>query len=103
MIRVLGLDSQQELGILLFTTTSRPTLGPTKPPNQWVPGAISLGVKQSGHEADHSTPSGSKVKECVRPYLHSPNTPSWRGAPLKKHLSSKFFPKKITTIISDLK
>jgi hypothetical protein len=35
---------------------SRMTLGPTKPPIQWVPGALSLGVKQPGHEVDHSSP-----------------------------------------------
>jgi hypothetical protein len=26
----------------------RPALGPTQPPNQWVPGALSLGVKRPG-------------------------------------------------------
>jgi hypothetical protein len=31
------------------------------------------------------SPSGSaEVKECVQLYLHSPDTPSWRGAQLKK-------------------
>jgi hypothetical protein len=34
----------------------------------------------SGREADHSLPSNAEVKECVELYLHSPNTPSWRGA-----------------------
>jgi len=29
---------------------------------QWVSGALSLGVKLPGHEADHSPPSGAKVK-----------------------------------------
>jgi len=29
-------------------------LEPTQLPIQWVPGALSLGVKQSGREADHS-------------------------------------------------
>jgi hypothetical protein len=33
---------------------------------------------------DHSPPSSAEVKECVELYLHSPNTPSWRGAELKK-------------------
>jgi len=33
------------MGILLFTIMSRPVLGPTKPPFQWVAGALSLGVK----------------------------------------------------------
>jgi hypothetical protein len=41
-------------------------------PIQRVPGALSLGVKRAGHEADHSPPSRSEVKECVELYLHSP-------------------------------
>jgi hypothetical protein len=36
----------------------------------------------SGREADHSPPSSAEVKEWVELYLHSPNTPSWRGAEL---------------------
>jgi 5-methylcytosine-specific restriction endonuclease McrA len=84
-IGVLGLDSRRGLGIFLFTTSSRTALGPTQPPIQWVPGALSLGVKRPGREADHSPPSSAEVKECVELYLHSPNTPSWRGAQLKKH------------------
>jgi len=77
---VLGFDSWWGLGIFLFTTASRTALGSTQPPIQWVPGALSLGVKQLGHEADHSPPSRAKVKECVELYLHSHNTPSWCGA-----------------------
>jgi hypothetical protein len=57
----------------------RTALGPTQPPIQWVPGALSLGVKRPGREADHSPPSSAEVRECVElPPL--PNTPSWRGA-----------------------
>jgi hypothetical protein len=58
-------------------------LGPTQPPIQWVSGALSLGVKRPGSEADHSRPSSAEVKEWMELYLHSPNTPSWRGAQLK--------------------
>jgi hypothetical protein len=36
----------------------------------------------SGREADHSPPSSAEVKEWVELYLHSPNAPSWRDAPL---------------------
>jgi hypothetical protein len=36
----------------------------------------------SGREADHSPLSSAEVKEWVVLYLHSPNTPSWRGAQL---------------------
>jgi hypothetical protein len=52
------------LGIFLFTV-SRTVLRPTQPPIQWVPGALSLGVKRPGREADHSPPSSAEVKECV--------------------------------------
>jgi hypothetical protein len=58
-------------------------LGPTQPPNRWPPGVLSLGVEQPGCEADHSPPPSAEVKECVELYLHSPNTPSWRGAQFK--------------------
>jgi hypothetical protein len=71
-IEVRGFDSRQELGIFLFTTASRPVLGPTQPPIQWVPGALPLIVKRPGPEADHSPPSSAEIKEWVELYLHSP-------------------------------
>jgi hypothetical protein len=49
-----GVESRQELGIFLFTTASRPALVPTQPPVQWVPEALSLVVKRTGRETDHS-------------------------------------------------
>jgi hypothetical protein len=62
-IGVLGFDSRRGLGIFLFTTASRPALGPTKPPIQWIPGVLSLGVKWPGREADHLPQSSAEVKE----------------------------------------
>jgi hypothetical protein len=41
-------------------TASRPALRPTPPPIQWVSGALSLGVKRPGREADHSLVPRSK-------------------------------------------
>jgi hypothetical protein len=79
MIGVLGFDSWQGLGIFLFTTASRMALWPTQPHIQWVPGALSVGIKQLGHEADHSLLSSAEIKECVELYLHSLNTLSWHG------------------------
>jgi hypothetical protein len=38
-------------------------LGPIQSPIQWVPGALSLGVKRPGREANHSPPPSAKVKE----------------------------------------
>jgi hypothetical protein len=58
-----GFDSRQGLGIFHFTTASRTALGPTKPPIQWVRGALSVAVKRPGREADHSPPSSAEVKE----------------------------------------
>jgi hypothetical protein len=84
MIGVLGFDSRRELEVFFFTTASRKALGPTQPPVQGVPGALSLEVKRPGHEADHSPPFNAEVKECVEIHFYSPNTPSWRGAQLKK-------------------
>jgi hypothetical protein len=66
-----GFKSWQGLGIFPFTTASRLALGPTQPPIQWVPGVLSLGVKQQEHEADHSTPSSAKVKK-VSSYTSTP-------------------------------
>jgi hypothetical protein len=41
----------------------RMAMGPTQPPLQWVPGALSLGVKRPEHEAEHLPPSSAEVKE----------------------------------------
>jgi len=75
-----GFESRQGLGIFLFTTASKPAMGPTQPPIQWVTATPSLGLKRPGREADRSPPSNAEIKECVELYLFSPNTPSWRGA-----------------------
>jgi hypothetical protein len=58
--------------IFLFSATSRLALGPTHLPIQWVPRAISLGVKWLEHEADHSPPSCTEVKNggAVHPLSH---------------------------------
>jgi hypothetical protein len=51
---VLGFNSRRGMGIFLLTTASRMSLGPSQPPIQGVPQALSLGVKQPGREANHS-------------------------------------------------
>jgi hypothetical protein len=48
---------------IVIALWSRTALGPTQPPIQWVPGALSLGVKRPRREADHSPPSSAEVKE----------------------------------------
>jgi hypothetical protein len=70
-IGVLRFDSRWGLRIFLFTTASRTALGPTQPPTQWVPRAISLGVEWQGRETDHSPQCTNKVKN-VRSYTSTP-------------------------------
>jgi hypothetical protein len=55
---------------------SRPALGPNQRLVQWVPGALSLGVKRPGRKANYSPPSNAEVKNAW--------SYTWRGAQLKK-------------------
>jgi hypothetical protein len=48
--------------IFLFSTSSRLVLSPIQPPIQWILRALSPGVKQPGHEADHLPPTSVEVK-----------------------------------------
>jgi hypothetical protein len=61
-----GFDSRRGwLEIFLFSTASRPVLGPTQSPIQMAPGALFPGVKRPWREADHS-PSYAEVKNTWR-------------------------------------
>jgi hypothetical protein len=75
----LGFDFQQGQEIFPSSTASRPTLGPTQLPIQWLPGDLSAKVKRQGREPDHSPPSSAEVKNgrLVPPL---PQTSSWRDA-----------------------
>jgi hypothetical protein len=76
----------------LFSSPPRPErLWGPQPPIQWVPGCLSLGVKRPWLEVDHSLPSSAEFKECMELYLHSPNTPSRRGAQLKHRDNFTFY------------
>jgi len=63
---------EKAIGLYFGRTTSRKALGPAKPTIQWVPGALSLGVKRPGREAEHSSPSSADFEQCVELHLHSP-------------------------------
>jgi hypothetical protein len=61
-----------------FSISSRPALEHMYLPIQWVPKALSPGVKQQGPEAHHSPPSSVKIKKTsIHPL---PHTSSWRSA-----------------------
>jgi hypothetical protein len=51
-------------GIFLFAAAFREAMEPTQPPIQCAPGALYLRVKRRAHEADHSRPSSSEVKNA---------------------------------------
>jgi hypothetical protein len=83
--------------VIVFTSVRQQTISwaswiqwPTQPAIQWVPGSLTLGVKRSGPEADNSPPSSAEVKEWMVLYLHSFNTPSWRGAYLSPGITLPF-------------
>jgi hypothetical protein len=49
--------------IFFYSTSSRVALWPIQPPIQWVPWALSPGIKLPGREADHSLPSVAEAKK----------------------------------------
>jgi hypothetical protein len=65
-----GLDERGSIPVrgsnFLIATASEPVMGPTQPPVQWVPAALSL-----GHEADRSPPSSAEVNNVWR-YTSTP-------------------------------
>jgi hypothetical protein len=64
-----------DCGMFLFFTAFSPALGPTKPPIQWVPGALSPELKRPGREADHSHLFSAEIKIAWR-YTSTTNTSS---------------------------
>jgi hypothetical protein len=56
-----GVEVRVPVGSRIFT--SPPALRSTQPPIQWIPGALSPGVKRPRREADHSPPTSTEVKK----------------------------------------
>jgi hypothetical protein len=61
-----------------FSHTSRPTLGSTQSPVQWVPG-LTWGLRRPGRGADHPLPSSAEVEN---EYSYTSTTPLGRGCPV---------------------
>jgi hypothetical protein len=78
-----GLDGRgsipDRVKMFLLSIASRPALGPTQPPIQWVPGAVSPGAKRHLREADLSPPSSAEVKNSGA-IISLHHMSSWRGA-----------------------
>jgi hypothetical protein len=60
-----------------FPHPSRPALGPTKPPLQWVHWVSFLEVKRPGHVFHDPPPSSAEVKEKIELYLYFPSGRAW--------------------------
>jgi hypothetical protein len=60
----MGLSSQQEQEKFIFSMLSGLALGRTQLPIQWISRALSPGIKQSVHVADHLLPSCVEVKNA---------------------------------------
>ena len=58
-----------------FPHLSRPALGPTQPPVQWVPGLSLEGKEWPGRDADPSPPFSTVGHERIELYLYSPYGP----------------------------
>jgi hypothetical protein len=59
----LGFDSWQGKEVFLFVIMSRLAVGPIQSLLQWEPAALSKGVKQTKHEANHSLLSSAEDKK----------------------------------------
>jgi hypothetical protein len=61
--RAIGVRSLAGQKIFPLTSVSRPALGSTQPPVQWVPGVLPPGVKaRPGHDSNHSPPSSAEIE-----------------------------------------
>jgi hypothetical protein len=72
-------EFRQRREFSVFTTASRPALGPSQPPVKWVLGVLTPGLKRPGCETDHSHPSITEVKNTWN-YTSTPHTSSCHGA-----------------------
>jgi hypothetical protein len=71
------------VGSRIFSTSSRPALGSTQPPIQWVPWALFQG--ESGRRVKLTTHLQLMSRSRKRGSIHPvPHTPSWRSAWLVK-------------------
>jgi hypothetical protein len=70
--RAIGLRSSQGKRIFPVTSVSRPALGPTLPPIQWVPGILSWGAKRGRGVTLTTHPHLVPRSRMSRSYTSSP-------------------------------
>jgi hypothetical protein len=77
-LNCLGWGFRQGQENFLFCIASLPGLGPNQPPNQWVPGALSLRLTWHSPQSNAEVDNGG-----TKPSI--PHTTSWISAQLFKH------------------
>jgi hypothetical protein len=60
-----GFDPRQRQRIFPLFSVSRPALGPTQPPVQWVPGVLSPGVKRGWGVTMTTHPRSRVSRSCI--------------------------------------
>jgi hypothetical protein len=71
-------SSAEAKGFFLYPRVSRPALGPTQPPVQWVPGVLSPGLNRGRSVTLTTHPHLVPRSRMSRSYTSSPQAPSWR-------------------------
>jgi hypothetical protein len=66
-----------DVGDKLHDSVTLPPVPTGQETIQWVPGALSPGVKRQGREADHSPPASAEVKKM---WIYTSTPSSWRIA-----------------------
>jgi hypothetical protein len=70
--RAIGVRSPAGARIFPLSSVSRPALGPTQPPVEWVPGVLSLGVKSGRGVMLTTHPHQVPRSRMCRSYTSSP-------------------------------
>jgi hypothetical protein len=76
-----GFDPRRGQRMFPLASVSRPAVGFTQPPVQWVPGGggpFPGGKARQGRDADQSPPSSAEVVNEYELYVLSPQAPPWR-------------------------
>jgi hypothetical protein len=71
-------DPRQRQRIFLLASASKPALGPTQPPVQWVPGVLSPGVKRGRGVTLTTRPHLVPTLRMSRSTSSPPQAPPWR-------------------------
>jgi hypothetical protein len=85
-----GVGVRVPVGSRVFSMSSRPALGSTQPPVQWVPGLFPRGLSGRGVKLTTHLQLVPRSRKCG--FINSlPRTPSWRSAELSTGTALLYF------------